>query len=110
MVKDHSARVKPTAANIWATLFRLAANYLLYASFYRQDSTCHALCYTIGGVLAGTINSSMGPSIEIDLTTLCTTSRSSTTEQDLAPNTVVKSLANGQADTGFASQYICSLN
>ena len=41
--------------------FRLAAKILLYAPSHRQDSTCHGLCYTSRGALAGTRNSSMGP-------------------------------------------------
>ena len=49
--------------------FRLAARVLLYAPSYRQDSTYHDLCYTSRGALAGTRNSSMGPSLRIDLTT-----------------------------------------
>ena len=44
--------------------FRLAARVLLYAPSHRQDSTYHDLCYTSRGVLAGTRNSSMGPSHE----------------------------------------------
>ena len=40
--------------------FRLAARVLLYAPSHRQDSTYHGLCYTSGGALAGTRNSSMG--------------------------------------------------
>ena len=43
---------------------RLTARVLLYAPSHRQDSTYHGLCYTSCGVLAGTINSSMGPSHE----------------------------------------------
>ena len=41
--------------------FRLTARVLLYAPSHRQDSTCHSLCYTSHGALAGTRNSSMGP-------------------------------------------------
>ena len=41
--------------------FRLTARVLLYAPSHRQDSTCHGLCYTSRGALAGTRNSSMGP-------------------------------------------------
>ena len=36
--------------------YRLTARVLLYAPFHRQDSTCHGLCYTIRGALAGTRN------------------------------------------------------
>ena len=42
--------------------FQLAARGLLYASSHRQDSIYHSLCYTSSGALAGTRNSSMGPS------------------------------------------------
>ena len=41
--------------------FRLAGRVILYAPAHRQDSTCHGLCYTSRGALAGTRNSSMGP-------------------------------------------------
>ena len=34
--------------------FRLAARVLLYAPSHRQDNTCHGLCYTSRGALAGT--------------------------------------------------------
>ena len=41
--------------------YRLTARVLLYAPSHRQDNTCHGLCYTSRGALAGTRNSSMGP-------------------------------------------------
>ena len=41
--------------------FWLTVRVLLYASFHRQDSKYHGLCYTSRGALAGTRNSSMGP-------------------------------------------------
>ena len=44
--------------------FRLTARVLLYAPSHRQDSTYHGLCYTSRGALAGTRNSSMGPTHE----------------------------------------------
>ena len=44
--------------------FRLTARVLLYAPSHRQDSTYHGFCYTNRGALAGTRNSSMGPSHE----------------------------------------------
>ena len=44
--------------------FRLTARVLLYASSHRQDNTYHGLCYTSREALAGTRNSSMGPSHE----------------------------------------------
>ena len=44
--------------------FRLTARVLLYAPSHRQDSTYHGLCYTSGGALAGTRNSSMGSPYE----------------------------------------------
>ena len=40
--------------------FRLTARVLLYANSHRQDCTCHDLCYTSRGALAGTRNSTMG--------------------------------------------------
>ena len=39
---------------------RLTGRVILYASYHRQDSTYHGLCYTSCGALAGTRNSSMG--------------------------------------------------
>ena len=42
--------------------YRLTARVLLYAPSHRQDNTYHCLCYTSRGALAGTRNSSMGPS------------------------------------------------
>ena len=44
--------------------YRLTARVLLYAPSDRQDNTYHGLCYTSRGALAGTRNSSMGPSHE----------------------------------------------
>ena len=44
--------------------YRLTASVLLYAPSHRQDNTYHGLCYTSRGALAGTWNSSMGPSHE----------------------------------------------
>ena len=44
--------------------FRLTARVLLYAPSHRQDSTYHSLRYTSRGALAGTRNSSMGPTHE----------------------------------------------
>ena len=44
--------------------FRLTARVLLYEPSHRQDSTYHSLCYTSRGALAGTRNSSMGPTHE----------------------------------------------
>ena len=44
--------------------YRLTARVLLYAPSHRQDNIYHGLCYTSRGALAGTRNSSMGPSHE----------------------------------------------
>ena len=44
--------------------YRLTARVLLYAPSHRQNNTYHGLCYTSRGALAGTRNSSMGPSHE----------------------------------------------
>ena len=44
--------------------YRLTARVLLYAPSHRQDNTYHGFCYTSRGTLAGTRNSSMGPSHE----------------------------------------------
>ena len=44
--------------------YRLTARVLLYAPSHIQDNTYHGLCYTSRGALAGTRNSSMGPTHE----------------------------------------------
>ena len=44
--------------------YRLTARVILYAPSHRHDSTYQGLCYTSRGALAGTRNSSMGPSHE----------------------------------------------
>ena len=44
--------------------YRLTARVLLYTPSHRQDNTYHGLCYTSRGALAGTRNSSMGPTHE----------------------------------------------
>ena len=54
------ARVETRCRHIGYS-FRLAARVLLYAPSHRHDSTYHGLCYTSRGALAGTRNSSMGP-------------------------------------------------
>ena len=41
--------------------YRLTARVILYAPSHRQDNTCHGLCYTSRGALAGTGNSSISP-------------------------------------------------
>ena len=61
MVKDHSAREESRCRHIGYS-FQLAARVLLYTSSHIQDNTYHSLCYTSRGALAGTRNSSMGPS------------------------------------------------
>ena len=38
--------------------YRLTARVILYAPSHRQHNTCHGLCYTSRGALAGTRNSS----------------------------------------------------
>ena len=49
--------------------YRLTARVRLYAPSHRQDNTYHDLCYTSRGALAGTRNSSMGPSGIVNNTT-----------------------------------------
>ena len=56
MVKDHSDSEKGNPL----LPHRLLLLILLYAPSHRQDNTYHSLCYTSGGALAGTRNSSMG--------------------------------------------------
>ena len=57
MVKDHSDSEN---GNIGHS-YQLTATVLLYAPSHRQDNTYHGFCYTSGGALAGTRNSSMRP-------------------------------------------------
>ena len=64
MVKDHSDSERENPLPPHRLLFRLAARVLLYAPSHRQDNTYHSLCYTSPGALAGTRNSSMGPTHE----------------------------------------------
>ena len=75
MVKDHSDSEKGNRCRHIGYAYRLAARVLLYAPSHRQDNTCHSLCYTSRGALAGTRNSSMGPLWGIDLVTHRTMSR-----------------------------------
>ena len=58
MVKDHSGSEK---GNPHRLLFPIIISFFLYAPSHRQDCTCHSLCYTSRGALAGMRNSSMGP-------------------------------------------------
>ena len=64
MVKDHSDSEKGNPLPPHRLHYRLTARVLLYAPSQRQDNTYHSLCYTSRGALAGTRNSSMGPSHE----------------------------------------------
>ena len=84
MVNDHLAREETYWCHYMGYSFWLAARVILYALFYRQDSTYHGLCYTSHGTLAGMRNSSMGPPWGIDSTTHRTMSGCSTTELNLA--------------------------
>ena len=67
--------------------YRLTARVLLYAPSNTQDNTYHSLCYTSRGALAGTRNSSMGPTPwRIDPTSHRTMSERSTSELCPAPH------------------------
>ena len=79
MVKDHSDSEKGNPLPHIGYSYRLAARVLLYAPSHRQDNIYHSLCYTSRGALAGTRNSSMGP------TTHRTMSERSTSELRPAP-------------------------
>ena len=62
MVKDHSVgEKKPATATSYATLFNCNHQGIFYM-YHPTDSTYHGLCYTSSGALAGSRNSSMGPS------------------------------------------------
>ena len=68
--------------------FRLTTRVLLYAPSHRQDSTYHGICYTSRGTLAGTRNSSMGPSHEGSIRRpIAPRANALTTEPHLAPST-----------------------
>ena len=67
--------------------FRLATRVLLYAPSHRQDRTYNGLCYTSCGALAGTRNSSMGPSHEGSIRRpIAPWANALTTELHLAPD------------------------
>ena len=63
MAKDQldSERGNPLPP-LYGHSFQLVARDLLHASSHRRDSAHHDICYTSGGVLGGTQNSSVGPS------------------------------------------------
>ena len=63
IVKNHSDSEMGNPLSPHELLFPNSSK-LLYASSHRQDNTYHCLCYTSRGALAGTRNSSMGPSHE----------------------------------------------
>ena len=47
MVKNHSVSGRGnTLPPLHRLLFPISSNVLLYAPYYRQDSTYHGLCYT----------------------------------------------------------------
>ena len=56
--------IKETRCRHIGYSYWLTARVLLYAPYHRQDNTYHGICYTSRGALAGTRNSSMGPSHE----------------------------------------------
>ena len=68
-MKDHSDSKRGNLLLPLHGLLQLAARVLLYAPFHRQESTYHGICYTSCGVLAGMRNTSVCPSIGIDLIT-----------------------------------------
>ena len=75
--------------------FWLPARVLLYAPTHRQDSRYHGLCYTSRGALAGTRNSSMGPSHEGSIRRPITPwANTLTTELHLTPTTLLMSDRN----------------
>ena len=80
MVKDHSHIERGNLQLPYELLFLISSK----DSFYMLDSTYHSLCYISCGALAGTTNSSMGPSRGIDPMTHCTMIRCFTTELYLA--------------------------
>ena len=88
--------------------FRLTARVLLYAPSHRQDSTCHGLCYTSRGALAGTRNSSMGqPHEESIRRPIAPRANALTTELHLAPIKIINNPCN---DTCEITEIICLIN
>ena len=66
IVKNHSDSKTRTLLPLHGYFICLPTRVRLYASSHKQDNTYHDLCYTSHGTLAGTRNSSMGPSWGID--------------------------------------------
>ena len=65
MVIEHSDSERGNPLPPHRLFFPISSKGSLYAPSHRHDSTYHGLCYTSRGVLAGTINSSMGPPHEV---------------------------------------------
>ena len=64
MVKDHSDSEKGNPLPTHRLLLLINSKGSFICTSHRQDNTYHGLCYTSRGTLAGTRNSSMGPSHE----------------------------------------------
>ena len=58
-LKDHSNRERERGNLLLPHGLFFPARVLLYAPSHRHDSTCHSLCHTSRGSLAGMRNSSM---------------------------------------------------
>ena len=87
--------------------FRLTASVLLYAPSHRQDSTYHGLCYTSGGALAGTRNSSMGPPHEgLIQWLIAPLVNTLTTELHLAPPSLVGSRCSSVVERLIMVQWV----
>ena len=86
MVKDHTKTKEETCICHMGYSFRLTARVLLYAPSHTQDNTYQGLCYTSCGALAGTRNSSLGPSHEGSIRRpIAPWANALTTELHLAP-------------------------
>ena len=60
MVKNHSDSERGNLLPPHWLLFPINSKGSFYMHHPRQDNTYHSHCYTCGGALAGTRNSSMG--------------------------------------------------
>ena len=103
IVKNHSDSERRNPLPPHGLLFRLAARIILYTPSHRQDNTCHGLCYTSRGILAGKRNSSVSPPSRIDPTTYRTISGA------LSPSYISLQAHNSAVDMCTATIFLSSL-
>ena len=64
MVMDHSDSERGNPLPPHGLLFSINSKGSFICTIHIQDNTCHGLCYTSRGALAGTRNSSIGPPVQ----------------------------------------------